>query len=236
MAAAWHQLWSIALTLTPKKETDVARTSNGIRLHRFVLSGHSHRVQLFLSLLGLSFEMVDVDLRAKAHKTPEFLAKNPLGQVPVLEDGDIVLADSNAILVYLAMRYDPARQWLSDQPAEAARVQRWLSIASGELAAGPNAARLVKVFGSKLDYERAIVTAEQLFGFVDTHLRNRRFLAADHPTIADVAIYSYTAKAWEGGLSLHPHADVRSWLARVEALSGFVPMASAAAAPSAESR
>lgn len=82
-----------------------------VRLYRHPLSGHSHRVELFLSLLGVPFELVEVDLTKGAHKEPAFLALNPLGQVPVLEDGDLVLADSNAILVYLALSYDRARRW-----------------------------------------------------------------------------------------------------------------------------
>ena len=81
--------------------------SKPIRIHGFPLSGHSHRVQLFASLTGIPHENVLVDLAAGEHKTPEFLALNPAGQVPVLEDGEVVLSDSNAILVYLARRYAP---------------------------------------------------------------------------------------------------------------------------------
>lgn len=82
-----------------------------IKLYRFSLSGHSHRVELFLSLLGLPVELINVDLAAGAQKTPEFLEMNPFGQVPVIQDGEVTLADSNAILVYLAGKYDDGR-WL----------------------------------------------------------------------------------------------------------------------------
>ncbi|XXX74750.1 glutathione S-transferase [Sorangium sp. So ce134] len=195
-----------------------------IRLYRHPLSGHAHRVELFLSLLRLPFELVDVDLKSGAHKAPDFLRKNPFGQVPVIEDGDVTLADSNAILVYLAARYDPSGRWLPRDPAAAARVQQWLSVAAGQLAAGPAAARLVTVFGFKLDHERAKAIAAQLFAVVDQHLSARRFLAGDEPTVADVAMYTYTAHAPEGGVPLDPHGNVRAWLARVEDLPGFVPM------------
>lgn len=75
-----------------------------MKIHHHPLSGHSHRVVLFASLLGVPHELVEVDLKAGAHKKPAFLALNPFGQVPVLEDDGTVIADSNAILVYLATK------------------------------------------------------------------------------------------------------------------------------------
>jgi glutathione S-transferase len=195
-----------------------------IRLYRYALSGHSHRVELFMSLLGLPFELVEVDVAKGAHKAPDFLVKNPLGQLPVVEDGDLTLPDSNAILVYLATRYDASGRWYPREPVAAARVQQWLSISAGQLAYGPAAARLVAVFGARLDHERAKAIAAQLYAVVEPHLATRRFLAGDEPTIADVAMYAYTAHAPEGGVSLEPYRNVRAWLARIEALPGFVPM------------
>lgn len=195
-----------------------------VRLHRHPLSGHCHRVELFLSLLGVPFELVEVDLPGGAHKTPEFLARNPLGQVPVLEDGNLFLADSNAILVYLALAYDPSRHWYPAEPAAAAEVQRWLSVAAGQLASGPAAARLATVFKRPLDHEQAKQIAGQLFSILEAHLASRPFLAGEAATIADVALYAYTARAPEGGVSLRPYPHMRAWLSRVEALPGFVPM------------
>ncbi|MPZ59182.1 MAG: glutathione S-transferase [Rhizobiales bacterium] len=195
-----------------------------VRLYRHPLSGHSHRVELFLSLLGVPVELVDVDLAKGAHKSPEFLARNPFGQVPVLEDGDLVLADSNAILVYLAQRYDASRRWYRAEPAAAAGIQRWLSVAAGQLASGPAAARLVTVFKAPLDHDRAKSIAGQLFGILDRHLASRPFLSGEQPTIADIALYSYTAHAPEGGVALAPYPNVTAWLNRIEALPGFVPM------------
>jgi glutathione S-transferase len=199
-----------------------------IRLYRHPLSGHSHRAQLGLSLLGLPHELVDVDLLAGAQKRPEFLAKNVFGQVPVIEDGAVTLADSNAILIYLAERYDTAGRLWPRAATARAEVQRWLSVAAGQLAAGPAAARLVKVFGAKLDHERAIGIARQLLGLLDAELGKRDFLVGGEPTLADVAHYSYVAHAPEGDVSLEPYARVRAWLGRIEALPGFVPMRAAA--------
>lgn len=198
-----------------------------IRLYRHLLSGHSHRSELFLSLLGLPFELVDIDLTAGAHKQPEFLQINSFGQVPVLDDNGVIVADSNAILVYLATKYADL-SWLPRDPENAAAVQRWLSVAAGQIASGPAAARLVTVFNAKLDSERALAIAHNLFKLMDAHLENRTFLVNEQPTIADVAAYSYIAHAPEGGVSLQSYPHIQAWLTRIEQLPGFVPMVSTA--------
>ncbi len=195
-----------------------------LTLYGFPLSGHSHRAELMLRLLGLPFDARTVDLRAGEQKQPAFLALNPFGTVPVLADGDAVIADSVAILVYLATRYDARRQWLPTDAVWAAQVQRWLSVAQGPLYFGPASARLVTVFGRKLDHDAALRTAGSLFAVLDDHLADRQFLVGHGPTIADVALYSYVAHAPEGGVPLDPHGGIRAWLARVEALPGFQPM------------
>ena len=89
---------------------------------------------------------------------------------------------------------------------------------------GPAAARVIKVFGAPLDWNRAAAIAGDLLGHLERHLANRDYLASDHPTIADVAMYSYTAHVPEGGIPLEPYPAIRGWLARVEALPRFVPM------------
>lgn len=196
---------------------------NPIRLYRYALSGHAHRAQLMLSLLGLPCELVDVDLAAGAQKTPAFLALNAFGQVPVIEDGEVTLADSNAILVYLALTYDAARRWLPADVRAQAEVQRWLSAAAGPLAAGPAAARVALLFQRPQNPQCAVI-ARNLFGVMEGELGKRPWLATDHATIADIAMYSYTAHAPEGGISLEPWPRLRDWLQRIEALPGFVGM------------
>lgn len=195
-----------------------------IKLHRMALSGHCHRVELFLSLLGREYQLVDVDMRNGAHKSPAFLAMNPFGQVPVLQDGDVTLADSNAILVYLESKYAPG-QWLPRDPVGAAQVQRWLSAAAGPVAFGPAAARVVQLFGRSDDCTPMIMRANQVLQVMDGELASRSWLAGREPTLADIANYAYIAHAPEGNVSLEPYANVRAWLARVEALPRFVPMA-----------
>ncbi|HKU38492.1 MAG TPA: glutathione S-transferase [Polyangiales bacterium] len=195
-----------------------------IRLLRHALSGHCHRVELFLSLLGVPYECSDIDLLRGEQRSPQFRAKNPFGQVPVLEHDGEVIADSNAILVYLALRYDPEHRYLPREPGAAARVQRWLSVAAGELVNGPGACRLAVVFGAPIDRERAEKISTRLLSLLNSSLADQPFLAADRPTLADIALYTYTAHAPEGGVSLEPYPHVRSWLARIEALPGFVGM------------
>jgi glutathione S-transferase len=187
------------------------------------LSGHSHRARLLLSLLGIAHELVPVDLKTRQQKSPEMLKMNRFGQVPVLVDGDVAIGDSNAILVYLAKSAGRS-DWLPDAPAAAAVVQRWLSVAAGELARGPASARLVTVFGAKLDADDAIQRAHALLAHVEAELAARGgWLAADHPTIADVALYSYVSSAPEGNVDLSAYPRTLAWLARIEALPGFVP-------------
>jgi glutathione S-transferase len=198
-----------------------------LRLHGHLLSGHVHRVELFLSLLGLPFEKVTVDLARAEHKQPAFLALNPFGQLPVIEDGDLVLADSNAILVYLALTFDANGPWLPRDAIGAARVQRWLSVAAGQLAHGPAAARVAVLFGRPVEQSPRAASA-RLFALMEQQLATQAFLAAAEPTIADVALYSYTAHAPEGGVSLAPYPQLRQWLARIEALPRFVGMARSA--------
>ncbi|AUH51761.1 glutathione S-transferase [Chromobacterium sp. ATCC 53434] len=197
-----------------------------LKLYDFVLSGHSHRARLMLALLGLEYEAIPVNLAAGEHKQPDFLALNRFGQIPVLVDGDEVIADSNAILVYLARRYGHG-DWLPSDPVREARVQRWLSVAAGPLAFGPAQARLHKWRGVPLDYELAVGRAKALFQVMEQELAERPFLAGDAATIADVALYTYTAHAPEGEIPLEPYPHVRAWLARVEALPGFLAMPAA---------
>jgi glutathione S-transferase len=201
---------------------------NPITLYHFPLSGHAHRVQLMLSLLELPVEVVFVDLAKGAHKHADFLALNAFGQVPVIDDNGVVLADSNAILVYLAHKYGKGR-WLPTDPTGAAQVQRWLSAAAGPIHAGPGTARLITVFGAPYNADDVIARSHSVLKVIDQHLGDSVYLAGDTPTIADVAGYTYIAHAPEGNVSLEDYTHVRAWLARIEALPGFVGMPRTAA-------
>jgi glutathione S-transferase len=199
-----------------------SKSDSSITLYGTDLSGHVHRVILLLSMLELPYRFVQAP--AEMRRSASFLALNPLGQVPVLEDDGEAFADSGAILVYLAKRYASGSLWLPENAVAAARVQRWLAIAAGELRFGPAAARVMAIWGTSGDRVQAGETADRLFRFMEAHLADRSYLAAAHPTIADLAMYAYTAHAPEGGVSLEPYPAIRAWLSRVESLPRFKPM------------
>jgi glutathione S-transferase len=199
-------------------------TANPITLHGIHRSGHVHRVELLLRMLELPFTFAEApaDVRAGA----AFRALNPLGQIPVLQDGALTLCDSNAILVYLCKRYAPGSSWLPEDAEGAAAVQRWLSLAAGELAFGPANARATAQWQAPGDPVRATAIARRLLGFMESHLAARTFLAAGHATIADLACYGYLGHAPEGGVSLDGYPALHAWFKRVEALPHFVAMPS----------
>lgn len=197
---------------------------NPIILYGFKKSGHSHRAELMLRLLDLPFEFREVDLARGEQKTEAFLKLNLFGQVPTIDDGGAIVSDSSAILVYLAKKYDPAGLWLPEDAEAAVKVQRWLSVAQGPLINGPARARLFNVFNAPVDHAQAKDIAEKLFATFEKALEGVSFLVGSRATIADVALYTYTAHAPEGGVSLEPYPNIRAWLSRVEALPKFAPM------------
>ena len=192
-----------------------------MKLYYHPVSGHAHRACLFLSLIGAQHELVEVNLMAGAHKQPEFLKMNSFGQIPVLDDNGTIIADSNAILVYLAKKYRKS-DWLPETPDGAAAVQRWLSVAAGQIAYGPAAARVANLFGRTINTEEVLGRAHGVLKVIDAELAGRNWIAAANPTIADIALYSYIARAPEGDVDLSGYTNVNAWLARIEALPGFV--------------
>jgi glutathione S-transferase len=195
-----------------------------LKLHGHELSGNSFKVRLLLELLGLPYEWVRVDLMAGEHKQEAFLALNPFGQVPVLEDDGTVLADAQAILFYLAARQGDGR-WLPADTLGQARIVRWLSTAAGEVRQGPEAARLHHLFGVKaIAIERASERAAFLLQQLERHLADRLWLELERPTIADIAVFPYVALAGDGGIDLAPYPNVRAWIRRIQALPGYVSM------------
>ena len=196
---------------------------NNLQLYSYPTSGHAHRIRNFLSILGIEYQAIPINMREGEHKSPDYLKLSPLGQVPTLVDGDVVMTDSTEALVYLALKFGDER-WLPRDPAGAAKVQRWLSVASAEVYRGPVLARAGLLFGRDVDMERAHAEAERLFKWMQSELAGRTWLAADHATIADIAVYTYVRVADEGGLSLAEYPAIERWLGDVEQLDGFEAM------------
>jgi glutathione S-transferase len=195
-----------------------------IKLYGHELSGNSYKVRLFLELLKIDYEWIKVDLLKGEHKTPEYLALNAFGQVPLLIDGDIKLADAQAILVYLARQYG-GEQWLPTDALPLAQVVRWLSTTAGEIRQGPENARLYYLFGAtNINIERAHQKAAYILTQLDQHLSKHPWLEFDHPTIADVAVFPYVALAPDGKIDLAPYPHVLTWIDRVKQLPGYIPM------------
>lgn len=198
-------------------------------LHDYADSGNGYKVRLLLAQLGLPFEVNWVDIMAGETRTPQFLALNPNGRIPllVLDDGT-ALAESNAILCYLA---EGTRFWPTARIARA-RTLQWLFfeqyshepyVATPRFilrhlpADSPRRAELPV----RLEQGRAALQV------LETQLTQTPFLVGDVYGIADIALYAYTHVADQAGLDLAPYPGVRAWLARVAAQPGYVPMAGA---------
>ncbi|QEM83015.1 glutathione S-transferase family protein [Halomonas binhaiensis] len=194
-----------------------------MKLYHYPLSGHAHRAALFLSITGVDHELIEVDLSAGVHKQPDFLALNAFGEVPVLDDNGTIIADSLAILVYIARKVGPSH-WLPTDPTEEAQVQRWLSVAAGKVAYGVCAARLITVFGAPFNADEVIERAHATLAVMERTLADHHWIAGTHePSIADIALYSYVERAPEGNVDLSGYPRIQAWLRQIEGLPGFIP-------------
>jgi glutathione S-transferase len=194
-----------------------------LTLYEFPVSGNCHKVRLLLSLLGLKYQSIVLQRESQEQKSPDFLLKNPFGQVPVLQDGELVIRDSQAILVYLAKRYGDAN-WLPDDAAELAQVMGWLSTAANEVTRGPNALRLLHKFGRVINESEAQQITYSLLALMQVRLSQHDWLALEHISIADIAMYPYIALAGEGGVQVKDYPSVIDWMVRIQSLSGYVGM------------
>ena len=197
-----------------------------MKLYDVSLSADCYKVRLMLSLLGLDYEQVPVDVRAGEHKSEKFLALNPFGQAPVLVDGGVTLWDSHAALVFLALKHSEEK-WMPSDPIGAGKVMQWLSVDANDMRHGLNEAWLVAAFNIGTDLEGAQARAKAALDIMEQHLQDRDWLALGQLgrlTVADVACYPYVAVAPGGKIDLTPYTAIQAWMKRVEALPGFVPM------------
>ena len=194
-----------------------------MKLYDVQISGNCYKVRLFLSLLKLNYEIIPIDIVNREQKSPTYLKKNPLGEIPVLEDNDFVLRDSQAILVYLARKYG-GNEWLPIKPNEMALVMQWLSTACNEIARGPMDARYHEKFKISLDIDKAHEKSKAILAVINKHLSRNNWLELNHPTIADIACFPYIALAHEGNISLTPYKNIQKWITRIIELPNFISM------------
>ena len=202
-----------------------------IRLYDYELSGNCYKVRLLCALLGLACERIELDFHPGGeHKGDAFLAINPLGQLPVIDDDGYVLRDAQAILVYLASRYDTGSHWYPrEDAAQLGRIGSWLGFAES-LSSTAGAARLHDTMFYALDIAGARAGACRLFDVLDEHLwfaeqEGQSWLCPGaHATIADIACFPYVMLSEEGGIPRLPYPAIRRWTDRVRRLPGFVTM------------
>lgn len=187
-----------------------------IELYEIPASGNSYRVRLFCGLIGKPYRSVAIT----THGDPRVAALNPLGEAPVLVDGDVMLRDSQAILCYLARRYAP--DWLPLEASVLGAIHQWLALAANEIQNGPRMARAIIRGIVPGDLAAAQARAARVLALLEHRLAGRDWLESARPTIADVACYPYVWNADEGGLDLARHPALCAWLRRVAALPGYV--------------
>jgi glutathione S-transferase len=195
-----------------------------IELYEFSLSGNCHKIRLMLSLLDLKYKSRVLDGAKHEHKTDAFLTLNPLGQLPVLKDGDLIIRDSQAILVYLARQYGQDHWFPVNDTLALTEITAWFSAAANEITRGPGALRLHHKFGREIHIKEAEKISSQFLSFLNQHLTHREWLVTKKITVADIAIYPYIALAHEGNIDLSIYLGIENWLERIESLPEYVTM------------
>jgi glutathione S-transferase len=195
-----------------------------MRLYNVAYSGNSYKVRLLLAQLGVPYEIVEIDILKGESRTPEFLKINPNGRTPVLDDNGFVLAESNAILAYLAR----STKFLPEDRQRWAHVFQWLFfeqyshepyIATSRflLQHQPDSPERVSALALRRAGGRAALRV------MEGHLSENDFFVNDY-TIADIALFAYTHVSHEGGFLLDDFPKIRGWIERVKRQPGFIPM------------
>ena len=199
------------------------------RLYDYLPSGNGYKVRLVLRQLGLPYELVELDIKHGATRTPEFLAKNPNGRIPLLEiPGRGYLAESHAIIWYLA----EGSALVPADPLDRARMWQWMCFEQYSLEPNIGTARFWLAslgkseaeLGAKLEEKRR--SGQAALAVLEQGLAGREFLVGDRYSLADIALYAYTHVAPEGGFALDAYPAIRAWCARVAAQPGHVPITS----------
>jgi glutathione S-transferase len=197
-----------------------------MRLYDFLPSGNGYKVRLALRWLGIPFEYQEVDILKGESRTPAFLAKNPFGQIPVLElDDGTCLRESSAILVYLS----EGTPLLPNDRLLTARVLEWMGFEQTHVDGVISRARFRRMFPNAIrtreeEFVAWYAQGREALGVLDAHLRDHKFLVDERFTIADITLYAYVHCADQGGFDLAPFRSLPSWFERVRTQPGYLPI------------
>lgn len=191
-----------------------------MKLYIGEVSGNSYKVRILLSLLQVSYEQIVLDMSRQEHKAAEFRKINPRGEVPALVDGELVLWDSAAILVYIARKFG-GDTWLPGDPAQMADVMQWVALAGQEMQFGLQYCRRGYLHDRWTlgDRERSTAVSKIALDVLEHRLAGgRQWLVLDRPTIADIACFPYSETAPEAKIPLEAYPNIMAWHARCRAL------------------
>lgn len=200
-----------------------------MKLYDLERSGNCYKIRLFLSLIGIEYTKIPVDLRAGENRSSEFLSMNPNGLVPVLVDGSETIYDSIAILSYLAKVYAD-ECWFPGEPVQFSKVIRWLAFEQSEVRYGLARARVIALknpstLGSTGTLEESQLIGKLALTILNEKLSKSTWLAdSRQATICDIACYPYTAMSEDGGISLEPYPAVIRWIEDIERLDGYIAL------------
>jgi glutathione S-transferase len=200
-----------------------------LTLHNYDLDEQCYKIRLLLAALGCRYVKRDVDVHpGHEERSARYLKLNPFGALPVITDGDVVLYGAEAILVYLAGKYDAKRAWLPDEPKELGGVMQWLAFAGGDLQPA-SLARAHALLEVEADEQKVLRASRGAFRIMDDHMTRREFddghwFAGATQTIADIALFPAIALSRDFGIDHDEYPALRRWMARLRTIPGFVTM------------
>ncbi|NTS77317.1 glutathione S-transferase family protein [Catenovulum sp. SM1970] len=197
-----------------------------VKVYGDLISGNCYKIKLLLELLSIEHEWVDIDILEGETQTPDFLAKNPNGKVPIVELSDgRILAESNAILCFFAQdsNYLPTDNYLK------AKVLSWLFFEQYSHEPYIAVARYINLYlglpdDRKAEYESKQEGGHKALKVIEDTLKQSAYLVGAKLTIADISLFAYTHVAHQGGFDLYDYPNIKNWIARIETTTGFISM------------
>jgi glutathione S-transferase len=200
-----------------------------LTLHNYDLDEQCYKVRLLLAALGCRYVKKDVDVHpGHEERSARYLKLNPHGALPVITEGDVVLYGAEAILVYLAGKYDAKRTWLPEEPKELGGVMQWLAFAAGDLRPA-SLARAHALLEVDADEQKVLRASRDAFRIMDDYMTRREFddghwFVGATRTIADIALFPAIALSRDFGIDHDEYPALRRWMVRLRTIPGFVTM------------